>query len=47
MNTLNPARLTLRSTRTPPALHSDLSQPLATSASLSASVQAVPVSFIR
>jgi len=39
--------LTLRSTRTPPALSSALSQPLATSASFGASVQPGPVSFIR
>jgi hypothetical protein len=39
--------LTLRSTRTPPALPPALSQPHANSASVSASVQAVPVSFIR
>ena len=41
------AALTLRCTRTPPALPFVLSQHLATSASLSASAQAVPVSFIR
>jgi len=39
--------LTLRCTRTPPALPSALSQLLASSAPLSASLQAVPVSFIR
>ena len=39
--------LTLRSTRTPPALPSARSQLLASSALLSASVQAGPVSFIR
>ena len=39
--------LTLRSTRTPPALPSVLSQHLAISAPLVASVQAGPVSFIR
>ena len=41
------ACLTLRSTRTPPALPSALSLRYASSASLSASVQAGPVSFIR
>jgi len=41
------ANLTLRSTRTPPALPSAPSNLPATSASLSASVQAVPVSFVR
>jgi len=40
-------RLTLRSTRTPPALSSALSLRSASSASFSASVQAGPVSFIR
>jgi hypothetical protein len=40
-------RPTLRCTRTPPALPFALSQLLATSASFSASAQAVPVSFIR
>jgi Na+/proline symporter len=39
--------LTLRSTRTPPALSSALSQLLAISAPFSASAQAGPVSFIR
>jgi hypothetical protein len=39
--------LTLRSTRTPPALSSVLSLRLASSASFIASVQAGPVSFIR
>ena len=39
--------LTLRSTRTPPALPFALSQLLAISASLVISGQAVPVSFIR
>jgi hypothetical protein len=39
--------LTLRSTRTPPALPSALFQLLASSAPFSASVQAGPVSFIR
>jgi len=39
--------LTLRSTRTPPALPPALSQLLASSASLSTSVQTGPVSFIR
>jgi hypothetical protein len=39
--------LTLRSTRTPPALPSALSQLLASSAPLIVSVQAGPVSFIR
>ncbi len=39
--------LTLRSTRTPPALSAALSQLLASSASFIASVQAGPVSFIR
>jgi len=39
--------LTLRSTRTPPALPSALSQLLASSAPLIASVQAWPVSFTR
>jgi hypothetical protein len=52
-NSMNPnnlithQRLTLRSTRTPPALPSALSQLLAISASFIVSVQAVPVSFIR
>jgi len=41
------ACLTLRSTRTPPALLPALSQLLAFSAPLNASVQAGPVSFIR
>jgi hypothetical protein len=41
------AALTLRSTRTPPALPSVLSQLPASSAPFSASVQAGPVSFIR
>ena len=41
------AGLTVRSSRTPPALSSALSQLLAISASFSASVQAVPVSFVR
>jgi hypothetical protein len=41
------ARLTLRSTRTPPALSSALSQLLASSALFSASAQAGPVTFIR
>ncbi|WP_286355900.1 hypothetical protein [Geothrix oryzae] len=40
-------RLTSRSTRTPPALPSVLSQLPASSTSLSASAQAGPVSFIR
>jgi hypothetical protein len=39
--------LTLRCTRTPPALSSDLSQYFANSDSLIASAQARPVSFIR
>jgi hypothetical protein len=39
--------LTLRSTRTPPALSSALSQLPASSAPLSASAQAGPVSFFR
>jgi len=39
--------LTLRSTRTPPALPSALSQLPASSALLIVSVQAGPVSFIR
>ena len=39
--------LTLRSSRTPPALLSVLSQHLAISAPLIASVQAGPLSFIR
>jgi hypothetical protein len=39
--------LTLRSTRTPPALPSVLSQHFAISAPLIASVQAWPVSFLR
>jgi hypothetical protein len=39
--------LTLRCTRTPPALPFVLYQLLASSASFSASAQAVPVSFIR
>jgi hypothetical protein len=39
--------LTLRSSRTPPALPSALSQLLATSAPLVVSVQAWPLSFIR
>jgi hypothetical protein len=39
--------LTLRSTRTPPALPSVLSQLFASSASFNASVQVGPVSFIR
>jgi len=39
--------LTLRSTRTPPALPPALSQLLANSAPFIASVQAGPVSFIR
>jgi len=39
--------LTLRSTRTPPALPSALSQHLASSAPLIVSMQAGPVSFIR
>jgi len=39
--------LTLRSTRTPPALSSALSLRFASSASFIASVQAGPVSFIR
>ena len=39
--------LTLRSTRTPPALSSAPSQLPASSASLSASVQAGPVTFVR
>ena len=39
--------LTLRSTRTPPALPSVLSHLPASSAPLIASVQAVPVSFLR
>ena len=41
------AGLTLRSSRTPPALSSALSQLFAISASFSASVQAGPLSFIR
>ena len=41
------ARLTLRCTRTPPAFPFVLSQHFASSASLIASVQAWPVSFIR
>jgi len=41
------ARQTLRSSRTPPALPSALSQFFAISAPLSASVQAWPLSFIR
>jgi hypothetical protein len=41
------SRLTLRCTRTPPALPSALFHLPASSASFSASVQAVPVSFIR
>ena len=41
------SRLTLRSTRTPPALPSVLSLHSSSSASFSASVQAGPVSFIR
>jgi len=41
------ARLTSRSTRTPPALPGVLFLVLAFSAPLSASVQAVPVSFFR
>ena len=41
------ARQTLRSSRTPPALPFALSQLLAISAPLIASVQAVPVSFLR
>jgi len=40
-------RLTSRSTRTPPALPSALSQLLAISAPLSASVQVWPVTFVR
>jgi len=40
-------RLTFRSTRTPPALPSALSHHFASSASLSASVQAGPVTFLR
>jgi hypothetical protein len=43
----SPKRLTLRSTRTPPALPFALSQQLASSASFIVSVQARPVSFIR
>jgi hypothetical protein len=43
----NTSRLTLRSSRTPPALPSALSQLLAISAPLVASVQAGPLSFIR
>ena len=39
--------LTLRSTRTPPALPSVLSQHLASSAPLIVSVEAWPVSFFR
>jgi hypothetical protein len=39
--------LTLRSTRTPPALPSALSQLLTSSAPLSALAQAGPVSFFR
>ena len=46
-NDQSPFGLTLRSTRAPPALSSVLSQLPASSASLSASVQAGPVSFIR
>ena len=42
-----PVGLTLRSTRTPPALSSVPSLVPASSAPLSASVQAGPVSFIR
>ena len=47
--TSSPARqrLTIGSTRTPPALPSALSQHFAISASFCASVQAVPVSLIR
>ena len=41
------AGLTLRSSRTPPALSSALSQHLAISASFIVSVQAGPVSFFR
>jgi len=44
---MSPIALTLRSTRTPPALHFAFSQLLAFSAPLIASVQAGPVSFIR
>jgi len=40
-------RLTLRSTRTPPALPSALSQHSAISAPFVVSVQAGPVSFLR
>jgi len=40
-------RLTLRSSRTPPALPSALRQYFAISAPLIVSVQAVPLSFIR
>jgi hypothetical protein len=45
--TLLKAHLTLRSTRTPPALPSALSLLPASSAPLMASVQAGPVSFTR
>src|ERR1035437_6915025 len=44
---VHPRHLALRSTRTPPALPSVLSQHSSFSASLNASVQAWPVSFIR
>ena len=44
---INYPRLTLRCTRTPPALRSVLSHHFAFSAPLVASVQAGPVSFIR
>jgi hypothetical protein len=43
----HPLRLTLRSSRTPPALPSALSQQFAISASFIASVQARPLSLIR
>jgi len=44
---MNGTRLTLRSSRTPPALPFVLSQHFAISAPLIASVQARPLSFIR
>ena len=44
---MNGTRLTLRSSRTPPALPFVLSQHFAISAPLIASVQAVPLSFLR
>ncbi len=44
---MSQARLTLRSSRTPPALPSALSQHFAISAPLIASVQAGPLTFIR